>query len=319
MSRHLLSALALARVATALLEGYVELVNVVEEVVLPGVNVHAVNGIIVAAATTDAGFSACATADVILSSCVAAGYLDEGQPTAGAKSCLCCSSTHEFVSEYYTCASYIYEEFPTETEAYTTVSLLYGVCETEACSAPATTTRKSTTAAATNIPETTLAPKAPAGCTSFVSIYASCSDEIPNFTAVRASVAAECFCYNKLGDYNTKFDDYASSCLPWAKTAAPEDYEAISILATICEVFTPTSVLDATGAGGGLGLNSLTGIGSQSISTTPTSTSSRAASSTVTVTVRSSTALAPGRATPLGVVTWVANMATFVLGIFALI
>ncbi|KAK0714559.1 hypothetical protein B0H67DRAFT_215001 [Lasiosphaeris hirsuta] len=317
MVRHLLSALTLARVATALLEGYVELVNVIEEVVLPGINIHAVGGVIVAAATTDAGFSACATADVVLSSCVAAGYLDEGQPTAGAKSCLCCSSTHEFVSEYYTCASYIYEEFPTETEAYSTASLLYDVCETEACGAAATTTPKKSSATATAIPETTLAPKAPAGCTSFVSIYASCSDEILGFTTVRASVAADCFCYDKRGDYNTKFDDYASSCLPWAKTEAPEDYEAISILATICEVFTPTSGLSPTGIGG-IGITAI-GSKSESTSTTSTSSSSRAASSTVTVTVRSSSALAPGRAAPSGMVTWVANMATFVLGLFVLI
>ena len=30
--------------------------------------------------------------------------------------------------------------------------------------------------------------------------------------------------YDLLGNYNTKFDDYADSCAPFAKTAIPEEY-----------------------------------------------------------------------------------------------
>jgi len=111
--------------------------------------------------------------------------------------------------------------------------------------------------------------------------------------------------------YNTRFDNYASSCAPFAKTAVPEDYSIISALATFCQEFPPQTTggrATATGNAGGLG-----GFGLGSTASTSTS-----ASATTTVTVRSSQGLAGPAAVP-GVVAWIANLLTFVLSFFVLI
>lgn len=232
IARKLLTALALAGTAAAFLEEYVTVTHV-KEVIFPGkINVNAVNGVMVAAAVTDAEISACATADAVLSICVASGYLDDGAPTATAKSCLCCYQGLTLKDEYSSCSTYLSASFPTETAAFTTISMLNEICATGTCAAAATPTRTSGTATA--IP--------PAACTSFVSVYQSCTSKVTGWSTIGGSRMADCLwyvsrnfanndpvrliasSYDLLGKYNTKFDDYASSCAPFAKTAVPSEY-----------------------------------------------------------------------------------------------
>lgn len=333
MARQLFAAaLALAHCATALLDGYVEK-TVVEHVVLAGkLNAGVVGNVLAEASTTDPGLLACATADVILSSCIAKGVLETTAPTASAKACLCCYQDYELVEEYSSCASYIYNSFRTQTEAFSTVSQLYEICDAVGtCGAPAPPTRAPTqsvpSAPATTRGQTTQAPKAPVGCTSFINIYTSCSDEIPNFTKASDESLVECFCYDNRGNYNTRFDDYAASCAPWAKTEVPEDYEAISYLADFCEAFPPvtsagvsiTTRRPSTRSSllGGGGDSSVGPLG-EGISVSPPATR-QSASSTTTVTTRNSAAFGHRAPTPPGIVAWAANLATVVVGYFFLI
>ncbi|KAK1755839.1 hypothetical protein QBC47DRAFT_198026 [Echria macrotheca] len=301
--------------ATAILDKYVT-VNYIEDILLAGpVNVKVVNKVVVAADVSDPEISACVTADAVLSSCVASGLLETTAPTASAKDCLCCYGGHEIVSDYSSCATYIAKSYPTETAAFSTVSVLYAICATGTCpyggaaatpTLPPAASRASTTSA-------------PAGCTSFVSIFNSCSDKLDGFSTLPLSDLASCFCYDKSGNYNTRFDNYASSCAPFAKTADPQDYSVISALGTFCEdyppitdkSFKPSATLGGIGGGGIGGL----GGGGASLSA-PTSSS---ASATVTVTIKSSSALAPPGAAVPGFVAWAANLLTFVASFFILL
>jgi len=300
VARALVSALALAGGATALLEQYVTVTHV-EEVVFPGkINVAAVRPVVAAAAVTDAEISACASADVVLSACVASGYLDDGAPTASAKSCLCCYKGLTLIDEYSSCSTYISKSFPTETAAFATISLLYGICETGTCAAGATpaSTRATTTP--------TVTP--PAGCTSFVSVYESCTSKVPGGAVTKM---ADCLCYDLVGKYNTKFDDYANSCAPFAKTAVPTEYSIISALGSFCKEFPPSST-HSTSKGGGFG----------AIGTKPSTTSAPSASSfdtVVTVTAPAAPGGAAGGAAVPAVVVWIASFASFVLSFFVLV
>jgi len=216
IARKLLPALALAGSAAAFLEEYITVTHI-EEVIFPGkINVNVVKNII-AAAVTDAEISACASADVVLSACISSGYLNDAAPTASAKSCLCCYSGLALIDEYSSCSTYIATSFPTETAIFTTISLLYGICATSTCGA-ATPTSTKKTSTPTAVP--------PAACTSFVSVYASCTDKVPGWSTIGLSRMADCLCYDLLGKYNTKFDDYADSCAPFAKTAVPSEYSS---------------------------------------------------------------------------------------------
>ena len=121
--QHLIYALALARGATAILDDYVNVnVNVVETVIPKGFNIHVVNHVLAEApTTTDPALNACVSAGVVLSSCAAAGYLDDAASTASAKACLCCYGGLELVDEYSSCASYVSASLPTETEVYSSM------------------------------------------------------------------------------------------------------------------------------------------------------------------------------------------------------
>jgi len=191
----LLFALAFAHGALAFLEGYVTVTHIEEDVVLRGINginVNAFAGVVVAAATTDLELVACASADAVLSSCVASGWLADTAPVESAQSCLCCHDGQTLIDEYSSCSTYIAREFPTETAAFSTVSLLYGICELGTCAGGATTP---TTSPSTPTTPTTTLLSAPAACTSFVSVFASCSTKIPGWTTIALSSMASCLWY----------------------------------------------------------------------------------------------------------------------------
>ncbi|KAK0643423.1 hypothetical protein B0T16DRAFT_181623 [Cercophora newfieldiana] len=292
IARRLLPTLAVAGVAAAFLEEYVTVTHV-EEVIFPGkININAVQGIMVAA-VTDAELSACASADVVLSACIASGYLDDAAPTASAKSCLCCYKGLTLSDEYSSCSTYIATSFPTETEAFTTISLLNDICATGTCAATTPTTPTGTSGTATAIP--------PAGCTSFVSVYQSCTSKVPGWATIAGSKMADCLCYDLLGKYNTRFDDYASSCAPFAKTAVPSEYSIISALGDFCEAFPPRTTAKGTGAFDGIG--------------TKASTTAESASITVTVTAPASPASAPGGVA----VPWAVGFASLLLSLLGYI
>ncbi|KAK3939848.1 hypothetical protein QBC46DRAFT_139199 [Diplogelasinospora grovesii] len=349
MGRQFLSALLLAQGASAFLD---RLVNI------NAVNVHVIELVVAAASTTDPGLLACDTAGYIVSSCSAAGSLASTVPTASLEACLCCYKGAELAFEYSSCASYIANSVPKSTDAFTLASGVYSICAgagTQLCDAAGggggggggggSTPKTSAVSSATRVAsstkqqaQTTAAAAAPAGCTSLINVYSSCSENVPNFTAQPASKLASCFCYDGSGTYNTKFDDYASSCAPWAKTADPTDYSLIQVFETFCAAFPPSQTAAGgaasttpksnasgsvgSGSGGGGGFASIAGGGSSSSSTggsgsggsDTSSTTSRAA-----VTVTRSVAFAAPAAAPAGVITWVANLATFVLSFFFLI
>jgi len=129
MARLVFAALALGQCATALLDGFVNVVRIQEDTLLAGtnLNVKVVKGIVVAADANDPEISACATADAVLASCVSSGLLQTTAPTASAKACLCCRGGVEIVNKYSSCATYISKSFPTQSAAYSSRStpLLY--------------------------------------------------------------------------------------------------------------------------------------------------------------------------------------------------
>ncbi|KAK0619940.1 hypothetical protein B0T14DRAFT_431007 [Immersiella caudata] len=247
------------------------------------------------AAVTDAEISACASADVVLSACVESGYLDDGAPTASARSCLCCYQGLTLSDEYSSCSTYIAKSFPTETAAFTTISLLNGICATGTCAAAPTPTGIRTPSAGTAIP--------PPGCTSFVSIYQSCTSAVPGWSSLGPSKWAECLCYDRLGNYNTRFDDYASTCATFARTAVPSEYSVISALGDFCEIYPPqTSTTRCTGGA------------FDCIGTRPTTTAdSTSFGSTVTVTAPAPQGNAAGGTPVPGLATWMASFTVFVL------
>ncbi len=116
MVRRLLPSVAFAHGAAALFDGlkpYVTVTHVQEDVLLGGINIHAVDGVIALAATTDPGFSACQRAGAILTYCAANV---PPTATAAAVDCACCySSTYPMVIQYSSCGSYIINSVPEAT------------------------------------------------------------------------------------------------------------------------------------------------------------------------------------------------------------
>ncbi|KAH8900062.1 hypothetical protein GQ53DRAFT_207924 [Thozetella sp. PMI_491] len=277
--------------------------------------------VVAAATTTDPGLLACATVEAFVDGCYSAGYLDSTVPSATEAACLCCSKGTNIATAYSSCQSYVAASAKTATDAYSLASLGYNICSKagNVCGAVATptatatgATTKVTTDAATSVTSAVGAQGA-AACSSLIGIVTSCSSAVPGWSTLAASSMASCLCYSS-SKYNTKFDDYASVCAPYAKTSLTSQYSAVSELQTFCEDYPPatattrtsttsTSKTSTTGAGG------VTAAGS--------STSSTSAAATVFVT-RSSSAFAPPTLAG-GVAVWLANAMTFVLSFFILI
>ncbi|KAK1834213.1 hypothetical protein QBC39DRAFT_344565 [Podospora conica] len=57
---------------------------------------------------------------------------------------------------------------------------------------------------------------------------------------------AGCVCFDGRGTFNTEFDDFARTCLPWAQSVAPEDFETISHFATFCAARSTATVAATT-------------------------------------------------------------------------
>ncbi|GAB1316598.1 hypothetical protein MFIFM68171_06808 [Madurella fahalii] len=325
MARQFLFALALAHRAIALLEGYVDVVRVtkVDHIQIAPNLVADVMG---AAIDEDDGLRACATADAVISSCYSAGVLETDAPMAEFENCMCCQSSTPVVSAYSDCAEYIYSsasgsEASTVLEA---VSMLWGVCSEAGggvCAGGTATQTVPPAATRTRGSGDDDDVVAPAGCSSMMSIYNSCSEEI-DFQTARISEVAECFCYDRSGSFNTRFEDYASSCAPFARTAVPEDYEVISGFQTICDDAPPTStsVLQFSSVSSrNPGAADLPGFGLPTQTVSSDASNPTATGPPVAGGENTSTGLAaPGVATP-GFLTWVANLATFFLSFFILI
>ena len=113
MARRFLAALALAHSATALLEGFVDVLVQVDEVRVPA---DLVAGVMQAAGSD--GYEACETADRAISYCYNAGYLDPTAPADLGNFCLCCDGATALSTAYSSCASYALNEVPDATSAY---------------------------------------------------------------------------------------------------------------------------------------------------------------------------------------------------------
>ena len=101
MARRLLAALALAHGATALFEGFVDVLVRVDIQVTPSL----FDGVVQAAGVDD-GSEACDAAGVVVNSCADAGVLDATAVVSDARNCLCCFGTTAISAVYSKCSTY---------------------------------------------------------------------------------------------------------------------------------------------------------------------------------------------------------------------
>ncbi|KAJ4294892.1 hypothetical protein N0V88_005131 [Collariella sp. IMI 366227] len=314
MARRLLAALALAHGAAALLDGFVDvLVNV--DVRIPKDIVAQAMG----AATEDEAYNACSSIDSRLYDCYESGWLEPTAPAASVRNCLCCAGTAAIAESYSVCSSYIANSVGGDdaSTAVKSISIIGAQCAAvgaSSCAAntqvqPAPTTTKSPTGVRNSVPT---------ACSSMLTIYNSC-DKILNFQTARARDAASCLCYNRAGDFNTVFEDYARTCASFAKTAITEDYTVMTRLATICEDYPSTSSMQ------GLQFSTIGTRTTVAIDNASTQSSSSTAAPTGESSVdggqvadsSTSSGLAAPTAVP-GFLAWAANWATFLLSFYIL-
>ncbi|KAK3953457.1 hypothetical protein QBC32DRAFT_118674 [Pseudoneurospora amorphoporcata] len=199
----------------------------------------AANNAVNAVATTDAGFKACAAVSSVVMSCSAAGSVAENVPEASQAACVCCQGNNELDPVYSSCAAYVNTALqdPSLAAVYGAV---YTVCASYRCGAAAapTTTEPPTTVATTIRATITSAPVVPAACSSVVSIASRCA-------AGAEDKVLSCLCHDTSGKTNTQVQNWASSCLPWAKSNSPEDVTVVEALETICAAGAGASSLSA--------------------------------------------------------------------------
>jgi hypothetical protein len=306
MARRFLAALALAHSAAALLEGFVDVLVKVDVQVPP-------NGFAeLKAAEADDGYDACLAADAVLLDCDREGHLDTTTLSNDAVDCLCCVGTTPISAVYSMCASYAsVESAPT---AYTLASEIYRVCSIGGDCRSGGSPRPSPTRTEAPAADVTI----PAECSPMFDIYISCSAEM-DFQTARMRDVASCFCQDQSGNYDTEFQDFASSCAPAARTELPEDYTVIAQFTTICEAFTPvnTEALVFTTAGSRTTDEPV--VSSQTTTSASNPTDDTAGGTDEGETTSTSTGLAaPGAALP-GLVTWFAGLATAALSFLFLI
>ncbi|KAK3337903.1 hypothetical protein B0H65DRAFT_306974 [Neurospora tetraspora] len=199
-------------------------------------NALAANNAVNAVATTDAGYKACTAVSSVVMSCSAAGSVADNVPEASQAACVCCQGQNELDSQYSSCAAYINTALqnPSLGSIYDAV---YTICADYKCGAAAvpSTTQPPATAATTSFATITSAPAVPAACSSVVSIASRCSggneDEI-----------LSCLCHDTSGKTNTQVQNWASSCLPWAKSNSPEDVTVVEALESICTAIAGSSL-----------------------------------------------------------------------------
>jgi hypothetical protein len=109
MARQFLFALALASPSLALLDQYVNRVDVVHvNVKHVGAPFPVVADVVHAAVDEEEGSQACDAAVGIIDACASAGALDDSASDEEAASCLCCNSAAPISTAYGVCAEYIY-------------------------------------------------------------------------------------------------------------------------------------------------------------------------------------------------------------------
>ncbi|RDL32972.1 uncharacterized protein BP5553_08411 [Venustampulla echinocandica] len=80
-----------------------------------------------------------------------------------------------------------------------------------------------------------LVPRAaPAACSTALEFISFCSSVSPGFLTMNPTRQAPCLCYSSAVWRPSVFDGYVSTCASYARTAAPEDYSAISALQGFC-------------------------------------------------------------------------------------
>ncbi|OAA57027.1 hypothetical protein SPI_07408 [Niveomyces insectorum RCEF 264] len=211
------------------------------------------------------GYQACSTVGSIVSSC--ADALPTNADDEQVVSCYCCGSgTTNLASVYGNCESYIATSASTYSFDYTIASEVQSICVDArrdgltcggggGATATGTPARTRTTASGgvsfTDAVQTFggggggLAGSPPPACTSFESVYLSCSRKLGDIETVHDDTLASCMCYSH-GTYTTAVDDYISKCGVWAKTGIPTDYPTYVELETFCEDYPPETSAAST-------------------------------------------------------------------------
>ncbi len=189
MARRLIAALALAHGATALFEGFVDVLVRVDIQVTPSLF-----GGVIQAAGADDGAEACEAAGAVVNSCDDAGVLDATAVVSDARNCLCCVGTTAISAVYSKCSSYAAAVGAPSVRS--AASVYYDVCKREGlCTGgivgTATTTRPLSTPTVLTTARTSLPP----ACSSMINIYDSCYDNMDGFVTAKARDVASCFWY----------------------------------------------------------------------------------------------------------------------------
>jgi len=125
MAQKLVAALALAQLSQALLDDHVEVgvVKRVNNVIPPPDILSDVMG--AQQLQGNPGLTACAVAEVVVSSCYDRGVLATTAPVASAEACLCCYSATALYPAYSSCASYIRNAVPTASSVFSGTSNIH--------------------------------------------------------------------------------------------------------------------------------------------------------------------------------------------------
>ncbi|OIW28499.1 hypothetical protein CONLIGDRAFT_378966 [Coniochaeta ligniaria NRRL 30616] len=300
------------------------------------------------AVTTDPAVTACSIAYEVIDSCYSASPGLSTAANSDVASCLCCYSTVEIDEYYSSCADYISASYPRSTTQYSAFTGLADACATDmpvcgggaggGSSPSSTVTSSATNTRVSSATRTTgggsasgsSATDVPDACTSFQEIISSCVDATPSLTAAPDRVAASCICYTTSAgssSFTTEIDDLASSCAPWAKTAArPTFYSAVVAFEDFCEMYSPTSTRTRTSSTTSTETDTET---TDSSTPTPTQTGGFGGSGGTTTTrtfatptTSAATTRATGMAAPAGaggLVVWTAELFSFVLSFFLLV
>ncbi|KAK4163197.1 hypothetical protein QBC43DRAFT_320151 [Cladorrhinum sp. PSN259] len=281
MAHRLLVALALAQASQAFLDDFVE-VSVVKTEVFTFVPPQNLEAEVIGAQqqqTNNPGLTACSVANAVFSNCDNRGVLEATAPVASVRDCLCCFSSTALYPIYSSCASYVSNALPAQSTIYSAMSELWDACSALGTGLCARGAAASPTLIggggpiATTTTTRVISTTAPPACTSVAVLLRSCSSKMgAAFSTARDYVVASCLCADAAGDPNTSIEDYASSCAPFAKTAATQDYDLVSILQTFCDA-NPLHSTPTSGAGGGIVFTPIVATGTNGlggISLTPT-------------------------------------------------
>lgn len=293
----------------------------------------AANNAVNAVATTDAGYKACTAVSSVVMSCSAAGSIADSVPEASQAACVCCQGQNELDPVYSSCAAYVKTALqdPSLAAVYDAVFTVCASYECGAAAAPSTTRQPTSVVQPTTTARATITsvPVMPAACSSVVSI----ADRCEKSGGDDASALVSCLCHDTSGKTNTQVQNWASSCLPWAKTESPNDVSALETFESICTagLAAESSSLSAKATQSGNGGSSVAnrpafgfptgsaGGSDDDMTTAPTQTGRTAEETDAPASVSSSRSSAAGvgmgQQQPLGAVAkWVVNGLVAVAG-----